>query len=197
MNKLAGTKTAENLMKAFAGESQARNRYTYYASVADKEGYVQIKNIFLETAENEKEHGKRFFKLLVAGLGDDLPGNITIHADYPAELRDTISNLQSAADGENDEWSFLYPEFAKVAREEGFNEIAVAFEKIAEAETNHEKRFLALLENIKKGEVFKKPTKVRWKCDNCGYIHEGEEAPGICPSCLHERKYFEVYVETF
>ena len=156
MKSLKGTKTAENLLKAFAGESQARNRYTFFASVADKEGYKQIRNIFIETADNEKEHAKRFYKLLVEGFKDELPANITINADYPVEFGDTAANLKAAADGENDEWSHLYPEFAKVAKEEGFNEVAVAFSKIADAETNHEKRFLKLLANIENGTVFKK-----------------------------------------
>jgi rubrerythrin len=197
MKSLKGTKTAENLLKAFAGESQARNRYTFFASVADKEGYKQIRNIFIETADNEKEHAKRFYKLLVEGFKDELPANITINADYPVEFGDTAANLKAAADGENDEWSHLYPEFAKVAKEEGFNEVAVAFSKIADAETNHEKRFLKLLANIENGTVFKKDGKVFWKCGNCGYIHEGDAAPEICPACIHPKAHFELYVETF
>lgn len=197
MKSLKGTKTAENLLKAFAGESQARNRYTFFASVADKEGYKQIRNIFIETADNEKEHAKRFYKLLVEGFKDELPVNVTINADYPVEFGDTAANLKAAAEGENDEWSHLYPEFAKIAKEEGFNEVAVAFSKIADAETNHEKRFLKLLANIENGTVFKKDGKVFWKCGNCGYIHEGDAAPEMCPACIHPKAHFELYVETF
>lgn len=194
MKSLEGTKTAENLMKAFAGESQARNRYTYYASVAKKEGYVQISNIFMETAENETEHAKRFFKF----LNESLQGKaIEINAEYPIGLSDTKTNLMYAANGENEEWSALYPEFAKIAEEEGFPAIATVFRKIAEVEKHHEERYRKLLDNIENGEVFKKAEPVKWKCINCGYIHEGPEAPQMCPACAHPQGYFEVLADNF
>ena len=169
MKSLKGTKTAENLMKSFAGECQARTRYTYFSSTARKEGYVQISNIFLETAENEKEHAKRFYKF----LKDD------------------------AADGEHDELSNLYPSFADVADEEGFPEVAAAFRMIAKAETAHYNRFMKLAKNIEEGKVFKKDEVVLWKCGNCGFIWEGAEAPLKCPACLHPQAYFEVFKETY
>ncbi len=197
MKSLKGTKTAENLLKSFAGESQARNRYTYYASVADKEGYKQIRNIFIETADNEKEHAKRFYKFLLAGFGEDLPVDIEIKASYPVAQGDTLTNLKAAAAGENEEWAELYPTFAKVAKEEGFNDIAIAFEAIASAEKRHETRFQRLADNIEKGEVFKKDTKVLWKCGNCGYIHEGNEAVKVCPACIHPQAHFELFKETY
>jgi len=194
MPSLKGTKTAENLMKAFAGESQARMRYTYYASVAKKEGYVQISNLFLETAENEKEHAKVFFKF----LNEDLKGEtVDIHADYPVGLSTTLDNLNYAANGEHEEWEKLYPEFAKVAEEEGFPRIAFAFRKIAEVEQRHEARYRKLYDNIVNEKVFKKETKTLWKCSNCGYVHEGEEAPATCPACQHPQTYFEVFVENY
>ncbi|WP_333859532.1 rubrerythrin [Clostridium sp.] len=194
MPSLKGTKTAENLMKAFAGESQARNRYTYYASVAKKEGYVQISNIFLETAENEKEHAKRFFKF----LNKDLQGeSVEITASFPVSLGDTKAALKSAAEGENEEWSQLYPAFADVADEEGFRAIAVVFRKIAEVEKHHEERYLELLKNVENGTVFKKDEVVRWKCANCGYIHEGSSAPEVCPACAHPQAYFEILTEKY
>lgn len=194
MPSLKGTKTAENLMKAFAGESQARNRYTYYASVAKKEGYVQISNIFLETAENEKEHAKRFFKF----LNNDLKGDsVEITASFPVSLGDTKDALKSAADGENEEWSQLYPAFADVADEEGFRAIAVVFRKIAEVEKHHEERYLELLKNVENGTVFKKDEVVKWKCANCGYIHEGSSAPEVCPACAHPQAYFEILTEKY
>ena len=197
MGKLNGTKTAENLMKAFAGESQARGRYMMYASVADKEGYKQIKNIFTETAENEFEHAKRFYNLLLAGFEGELPQNIEITADFPVQKGDTLTNLLAAAAGENEEWVDLYPQFAAVAKEEGFNDVYVAFMNIAKAETNHEKRFRKLAANIENDTVFKKDGKVYWKCGNCGYVHEGDGAPEACPACIHPKAYFELYVETF
>lgn len=192
MKNMLGTKTAENLLKAFAGESQARNRYTFYASVADKEGFKQIKNIFLETAENEKEHAKRFYKLLLEGLKDEVPTMIDIVASYPVAQGTTIENLIAAANGENEEWTDLYPEFAKVAAEEGFPEVAVAFKMIASVEKHHEARYRKLAKNIEDGHVFKKDSVVEWKCGNCGYIHEGESAPNQCPACIHPQAYFEV-----
>lgn len=188
-------KQAENLMKSFAGESQARTRYTYYASVARKQGYVQIANIFMETAEQEKEHAKRFYKF----LKDDFAGEaIEINAAYPVDLYDdTAKNLRAAAKGEHEEWSHDYPEFARVAREEGFPAIAVAYERITEVENRHERRYNKLLKNIEEGKVFKKDEPVLWKCNNCGYIFEGEEAPQVCPACLHPQGYFEVFVENY
>lgn len=194
MKSLKDTKTAENLMKAFAGESQARNRYTYYASVAKKEGYVQIANLFMETAENEKEHAKRFLKFVVESLNGEM---VEITASYPASLGDTKSNLLSAANGENEEWTELYPKFAQIAEEEGFDAVAVAFKKIAEVEKHHEARYRELLSNIEKDNIFKKDTVVQWKCNNCGYIHEGESAPQSCPACLHPQGYFEMFVKTY
>lgn len=197
MDSLKGTKTAENLMKAFAGESQARNRYTYYASAADKEGYKQIRNIFIETADNEKEHAKRFYKFLLEGFGSELPAFIEIDATFPVAQGTTVDNLRAAADGEHEEWADMYPEFAKVAEEEGFNQIAAAFKMIALAESRHETRFRKLADNIEKGRVFKKEGKILWKCGNCGYVHEGEEAPQLCPACIHPQAHFEVFVEAY
>lgn len=196
MKSLKGTKTAENLLKAFAGESQARNRYTYYASQAKKEGYVQISNLFTETADNEKEHAKRFYKF----LKEDTQINgecLEITASFPAALGDTKFNLKAAAEGENEEWTELYPEFANIADEEGFPEVAVAFRKIAEVEKHHEARYLKLLENIEKDQVFKKEEKTSWKCNNCGYVHEGEGAPELCPACIHPKAHFEVLAENY
>lgn len=197
MNPLKGTKTAENLLKAFAGESQARNRYTYYASVADKEGFKQIKNLFIETADNEKEHAKRFYKLLLEGLAGEIPTAIEIIASYPVAQGSTLENLQAAASGEHEEWQELYPSFAVIAEEEGFHEVAVAFKMIALVEKKHEARFLKLAGNIQNDKVFKKDEKVLWKCGNCGYIHEGLSAPEKCPACVHPKAYFEVFVEAY
>jgi len=197
MKSLKGTKTAENLLKAFSGESQARNRYTFYASVADKEGFKQIKNIFIETADNEKEHAKRFYKFLLEGLQGELPAMIEINASYPVAQGTTIENLKAAAAGENEEWSDLYPEFAKVAQEEGFPEVAAVFRLIASVEKHHEERYKKLAENIENDAVFKKSEKIKWKCGNCGYIHEGTEAPEKCPACAHPKAYFEVLVEAY
>lgn len=194
MKSLKGTRTAENLMKSFAGESQARTRYTYYASQAKKEGYVQMSNIFLETAENEKEHAKRFFKFLNESLCCEA---VDINASYPVALGDTKTNLKAAAEGENEEWTELYPEFADIAEEEGFPEIAYVWREIAEAEERHELRFRKLLANIENGTVFEKDEEVEWKCNNCGYIHKGKSAPEQCPACAHAKAYFEVFVETY
>lgn len=194
MKSLKGTRTAENLMKAFAGESQARTRYTYYASAAKKEGYIQISNLFIETAENEKEHAKRFFKF----LNEDLNGQmVEITADYPVGLEDTKTNLLYAANGEKEEWTDLYPEFGKVAEEEGFQAVATAFRKIAEVEKRHEARYRKLLSNLENDTTFKKEKVVLWKCNNCGYIHEGTSAPELCPACQHPQGYFEVFAETY
>jgi rubrerythrin len=186
MTSLKGTKTEKNLLASFAGESQARNRYTYFASAAKKEGYEQISALFLETAENEKEHAKRFFKLLEGG-------DVLITAAYPAgKIGTTLENLQAAARGEHEEHSKLYPEAADIAEKEGFKDAAAAFRNIAKVEIEHENRYSRLIENIEKDRVFKKDDKVRWKCRNCGYVHEGPEAPEKCPACLHPKAYFEI-----
>lgn len=191
MKSLKGSETEKNLLKAFAGESQARNRYTYFASIAKKEGYEQISAIFLETAENEKEHAKVFFKYLE---GRDLE----ITATYPAgKIGTTKENLLAAAEGEKMEWGKIYPDFEKIARKEGFNEIADSFKEIAEVEEQHEKRYRKLLENVKTGKVFKKDKVVKWKCRNCGYVHEGKEAPKDCPACKHPQSYYEVLEENY
>ncbi|MFC2131978.1 rubrerythrin [Bacteroidota bacterium] len=188
---LAGSKTEQNLLKSFAGESQARNRYDFFASVAKKEGYVQIANIFMETALQEKEHAKRFFKFLEGRV-------VEITAGYPAgKIGTTIENLTASAAGENEEWTELYPEFARIAKEEGFNEIAAAWTMIAKVEAEHEKRYLKLLKNIEDGTVFKKDGKVFWKCNNCGYVHEGDSAPQMCPACLHPQAHFQVKEENY
>lgn len=195
MKNLKGTKTAENLLKSFAGESQARNRYTFYASKAKKEGYVQISNIFLETAGNEKEHAEIFYKYLSRDLNGE-PLEIT--ASYPVDLyADTKSNLKAAAAGETEEYSELYPEFAKVAKEEGFEEIAKSFSEIAKVEKHHAERYSKLLANIENDKVFKKDEVLLWKCSNCGYIFEGKEAPEICPACFHPQAYYELFVENY
>ena len=188
---IKGTKTEKNLLASFAGESQARNRYTYFASVAGKAGFEQISAIFLETADNEKEHAKRFFKLLEGGDAE-------IAASYPSGvIGDTAANLAAAAAGENLEWTKLYKEAGETAREEGFEEIAVQFKEIAEVEEEHEKRYRKLLNNIKEGRVFKKDAPVKWKCRNCGYVHEGEEAPEECPACAHPQSYYELLCENY
>lgn len=188
---IKGTQTEKNLLKSFAGESQARNRYTFFASVARKEGYEQIANFFTETAGNEKEHAEIFFKYLKGG-----PVEIT--ATYPAGvIGKTIDNLKAAADGEKEEWSELYAEFEKTARKEGFEDIAVSFKEIAEVEEFHEKRYRKLAANIEKGEVFKKKKVVKWHCTNCGYIHEGTEAPDECPACKHAKAYYELLAENY
>ena len=188
---LKGTKTEKNLLTAFAGESQARNRYTFFASKARKEGYHQIAAIFEETAENEKEHAEREFKFLQGG-------EVEIQASFPAGvIGTTAENLRAAAAGENYEHTQMYPEFARIAREEGFEEIAKAFEAIAIAEKQHEKRFLALLKNVEGGKVFKRDVPVKWKCRKCGYIHEGIEPPEECPSCGHPREYYELLCENY
>lgn len=188
---LKGTQTEKNILTAFAGESQARNRYTYFASQAKKDGYVQISAIFEETANQEKEHAKRLFKLLEGG-------EVEIQASFPAGvIGSTMENLKEAAGGENYEWTDMYPGFAKVAREEGFDDIADIFESIAVAEKQHEKRYLGLMENIKNGKVFKKDQVEKWFCRNCGYVDEGEEAPSLCPSCNHPQAHFEVICENW
>jgi rubrerythrin len=194
MKDLKGSETEKNLLKSFAGESQARNRYTYFASVAKKEGYEQISAIFLETADNEKEHAKIFFKYLEKSEG--MPVEIT--ASYPAgKIGTTAENLLAAANGELEEHSKLYPEFEKIARKEGFKEIADSYKEIAEVEEQHEKRYRKLLENVKNKKVFKKDKIVKWKCRNCGYVHEGKEAPDTCPACKHPQSYYEVLEENY
>ncbi len=188
---IKGSRTEKNLRAAFAGEAQARNRYTYFASAAKKEGFEQISAIFLETAENEKEHAKIFFKYLEGG-------DVEITAAYPAGvIGDTAANLEAAASGEKYEWSTLYAAFERVAREEGFLEIAESFHEIAEVEQFHEERYRKLLANVVKGEVFGKKSSVRWHCRNCGYVHEGAEAPDKCPCCLHGREQFEIKAENY
>jgi len=188
---LAGSKTERNILTAFAGESQARNRYNYFASQAKKDGFVQIADIFEETANQEKEHAKRLFKLLEGG-------EVEIQAAFPAGvIATTAENLAAAAGGENHEWTEMYPGFADVADEEGFGEIAEVFRSIAVAEKQHEKRYLGLLANVEGGTAFKKPEKVVWRCRNCGYLHEGEEAPEICPACAHEQAHFELLCENW
>jgi rubrerythrin len=191
---LKGSKTEQNLLKAFAGESQARNRYTYFSSVAKKEGYVQISAIFLETADNEKEHAEIFFKHLYDSNGEP----VEITAKYPAgKIGTTEENLLAAANGEKEEWSALYPDFGKTAEEEGFREIAISFREIAEVEEEHEKRYRKLLENIKQKKVFKKDSVVKWKCRNCGYVHEGKDAPLVCPACKHKQEHYEILAENY
>lgn len=191
MADLKGTKTEQNLLKAFAGESQARNRYTFFASAAKKEGLVQISMIFEETANQEKEHGKKFFKYLQGG-------SVTITETFPAGvIGSTLDNLKAAADGEHEEWTHAYPEFARIAREEGFEDIAKTFEMVSVAEKQHEKRYRDLYNNLMAGKVFKKDNVVIWRCLNCGYIHEGKEAPELCPACNHPQAYFEVLGENW
>ncbi len=194
MKSLKNTKTAENLMKAFAGESQARNRYTFYASVARKEGLRQIEALFLETAENEMEHAKLFFKYLLPELQGQM---VKIEADYPAALADTASNLEAAAGGEHEEWNDLYPAFAKVADDEGFPEIARTFRAVALVEAKHEARYSKLLSNIREKKVFRREEKRLWKCRNCGYILEAKEAPAECPVCKHPQEYVELFCENY
>ncbi len=188
---LKGTKTEKNLLAAFAGESQARNRYTYFASAAKKEGYEQISRLFLETAENEKEHAKVFFKHLEGG-------DVEITAAYPAGMiKDTKSNLEAAAAGEKLEWTTLYADFGKIAKEEGFPEVAQSFEQIAKVERFHEARYRKLIANVAGREVFAKKSPVKWHCINCGYVVEGSEAPSICPACKHPQSYYEVLAENY
>ncbi|MBU0483954.1 MAG: rubrerythrin family protein [Proteobacteria bacterium] len=191
MGKLKGSQTEKNILTAFAGESQARNRYTYFASKAKTEGYVQMAAIFEETANQEKEHAKRLFKLLEGG-------EVEVTASFPAGcIGSTLENLQGAAAGEHYEQTIMYPDFAKVARQEGFEAIAAVFESIAVAERQHEKRYLALASNIEKGKVFKRDSKATWQCRNCGYVHEGNEAPDTCPACAHKQAHFELLGENY
>ncbi|MCK5451393.1 MAG: rubrerythrin family protein [Candidatus Omnitrophica bacterium] len=191
MATLKGTKTEKNLLASFAGESQARNRYTYFASVAKKAGYEQIAAIFLETADNEKEHAKKFFKYLEGG-------DVEIVATYPGGVIGTTEeNLAAAAGGEKEEWTILYKEAADVAESEGLDDIAATFRSIALVEKHHEQRYRKLLKNIEDGKVFKKDSSVEWKCRNCGYVHEGAEALDKCPACTHPLAYFELLCDNF
>jgi len=191
MASLKGTQTEKNLLAAFAGESQARNRYTFAASAARKEGLLQIEEVFIETANNEKEHAKRFFGFLEGG-------NVEITASYPAGVTGTTAqNLEASAAGEHEEWTEIYVKFAETAKKEGFPEVAAAFNMIARVEKEHEARFLRLLENIKTQKVFKRDQTVRWKCRNCGYVDEGPTAPAKCPACLHPQEYFELKAENY
>jgi len=188
---IKGSQTEKNLLASFAGESQARNRYTYFASAARKEGFEQIANIFAETAENEKEHAKVFFQYLEGGDAE-------ITASYPAGMiKDTLTNLKAAAEGEKMEWSKIYADFAQIAREEGFTEIATSYKEIAEVEEFHERRYRKLAANVAAGEVFNKKATVKWHCTNCGYIHEGTEAPKVCPACKHPQSYYELLAENY
>ena len=191
MKSLKGTQTEKNLLAAFAGESQARNRYTYFASQARKDGFVQISMIFEETANQEKEHAKRFFKFLEGG-------EVEVAAAFPAGMiASTAENLKAAAGGENYEWTTMYPGFAKVAREEGFDAVAAVFDAVSVAEKQHEKRYNDVRANIEGGKVFKKDKKVVWRCINCGYLFEGEEAPKSCPACAHPQAYYELLGENW
>ncbi|OPY01644.1 MAG: Rubrerythrin [Syntrophorhabdus sp. PtaB.Bin047] len=191
MKSVKGTRTEKNLLASFAGESQARMRYTYFSSQAKKDGFEQISFIFSDTADNEKEHAKRFFKFLEGG-------EVEITAAYPAGIiGNTAENLRAAAAGENLEHSVLYPEAAKVADEEGFEEIAKVFREIARVEMEHEKRYLKLLKNVETGQVFKKPSVVKWRCRNCGYVYEGAEAPDLCPACAHPQAHYELLAENY
>jgi len=188
---LKGSRTERNLLAAFAGESQARTRYTFFASVAKKEGFEQISAVFQETADNEKEHAQLFFKLLKGGV-------VEISASYPAGvIGSTAENLRTAAEGEKHEWGTLYPSFVKVAEEEGFAEAARTFRMVAKVEAYHERRYRKLLENVEIGKVFKKDNPVMWKCRNCGYVFEGSEAPEKCPVCEHPKSYFELWTENY
>ncbi|MEN8261962.1 MAG: rubrerythrin [Nitrospirota bacterium] len=191
MKSIKGTRTEKNLLASFAGESEARNRYTYFASVAKKAGFEQIAAIFLETADNEKEHAKKFFKFLEGG-------DVEITATYPAGvIGDTAANLEAAAAGEHLEWTKLYKDAESVAREEGFDAVAYVFKEISEVEEQHEKRYRKLLQNIKDGKVFEKDEAVKWKCRNCGYVHEGKAAPEECPACAHPQSYYEIMCENY
>ena len=189
--ELKGSQTEKNLLAAFAGESQARNRYTYFASVARKEGMEQISAIFAETADNEKEHAQLFFNRLQGG-------DAQITASYPAGITGTTTeNLKAVAAGEKLEWTTLYPGFGEVAEKEGFKDIAGLFRRVASVETHHERRYVKLLSNLEAGQVFKRPTVVKWRCRNCGHIYEGKDAPEKCPVCQHEKAFFELFVENY
>ena len=191
MPELKGSRTEKNVLTAFAGESQARNRYSFFASQARKDGFMQIADIFEETANQEREHAKRFFSLLKGGAAE-------IQASFPAgTVGGTLENLRAAAAGENEEWTRLYPEFARIAEDEGFPAVASLFRFVAVAEKQHERRYKGLAASVEKGQVFRKPKEVTWRCRNCGYVHEGPEAPNACPACAHPRAYFEVLAENW
>lgn len=191
MPSIKGTRTEKNLLKAFAGESQARNRYTYAAKVAKKEGYEQFSALFLETADNERQHAKRFFRFLEGGM-------LEITASYPAGvIGTTIENLKAAAAGEHEEYTDLYPEFARIAKEEGFPQVAAQFNLTAQVEKHHEERYLMLLKTIEEGSTFKKAQPTKWVCRECGYIHEGPEAPAICPCCDHPKAHFQILTDCY
>ncbi len=191
MTSLKGSQTEKNLLTAFAGESQARNRYTYFASAAKKEGFVQISDIFTETANQEKEHAKQFFKFLEGG-------EVEVTGTFPAGvIGSTLENLKAAAAGEEFEWTTMYPDFAAIAKKEGFDRIALVFEMISVAEKQHGKRYSDLAANIEKGTVFKKESNTKWRCRNCGYVHEGEEAVDVCPACVHPQAHFELLAENW
>lgn len=191
MASIKGSQTEKNLLAAFAGESQARNRYTYFASEAKKAGYEQISAIFLDTADNEKEHAKRFFKFLEGG-------DVQITASYPAGvIGNTAANLHAAAEGEKFEWTTLYKNFGDIAEKEGFKEVAEVFREISKVEAEHEKRYRKLLQNVKDHKVFKKDAAIKWRCRNCGYVHEGKEAPDKCPACAHPQAYYELLAENY
>ena len=192
---LKGTQTAQNLMISFAGECQARMRYTYAAKQAKKEGYVQIRDIFEETARNEEEHAKRFYKFLREDFESEEA--INVNWDYPVVFSDTKANLLGAANGEHEEFVDMYPKFADIAEEEGFAEIARVWRQIAKVEEAHEVRFRKLLANVEQGRVFEREEEVLWKCDNCGYIYKGKKAPKLCPACAHPQEYFELFVEAY
>ena len=189
MKSIKGTRTAENLLRAFAGESQARNRYTFYASVAKKEGFVQVSDVFTKTADNEKEHAEQFFYFLNECAGE----NIGISADYPVGIKDTLQNLAFAAAGEHEEWSSAYPEFAAIAQEEGFPEVADRFRNIASIEKHHEQRYNTLHEKIKSNSIFQSQFETDWMCSNCGFVHKGLTPPEACPVCIHPKGYFELF----
>ncbi len=193
MKSLVGTKTAENLARAFAGESQAKNRYIFYSMVADKEGHQNIAGVFQETADNERAHARIFFNFLIEGLGHT---HIKVDTEYPIGYGTTEENLQYAAEGEKEEWGTAYPSFADVAKQEGFPEIEFAFKKIIEIEKAHEKRYLDLLNRMKTGKLYMQDTPQLWKCRNCGYIYEGTEAPKVCPACKYPQGYFEIMYDT-
>lgn len=192
MASLKGSKTEQNLLKAFAGESQARNRYTFYAKAAKKDGFEQISDVFLQTAEHERQHAKRFYQHLEGG-------KVEITAAYPAGPMEgtTAEHLAAAAAGEHEEWAELYPAFAEIAEQEGFKDVATTFRMVAKAETTHEERYLKLLANIENDEVFRKKDQVKWMCRKCGYIHVGPTAPQVCPTCTHPQAYFEVFAENY
>jgi rubrerythrin len=198
LKSLVGTKTRENLLKSFAGESQARNRYVFYAAAAEDEGYMQIGRIFRETADNEEQHARRFFNFLVEGLKEELPTSVEIKdAGYPVAKGSTLENLKAGAAGEKEEWDELYPAFAKAAREEGFPEVAAAYMKIIEVEKRHETRYNKLAENVANSRVFEREQPVQWICMKCGYVYTGKTPPKVCPACLNPQSYFELFVENY